>query len=78
MSISQNERARAIFRSRRQFQTDLQSDLATAEDKGRTAGIFSSLQSLMENMELSLEQAMNALNIPETDRAKYRSMLNDQ
>ncbi len=38
MSISQNERERAIFRSRRKFQTDLQSDLATAEDNGRIAG----------------------------------------
>lgn len=35
MSISQNERERAIFRSRRKFQTDLQSDLSTAEDRGK-------------------------------------------
>lgn len=38
MSISQNERERAIFRSRKKFQTDLQSDLATAEDIGRKIG----------------------------------------
>jgi len=38
MSISQDERERAIFRSRRKFQTDLQSDLATAEDRGRSIG----------------------------------------
>ena len=38
MSISQDERERAIFRSRRKFQTDLQSDLATAEDRGRNIG----------------------------------------
>ncbi len=38
MSISQNERERAIFRSRRKFQTDLQSDLATAEDNGERRG----------------------------------------
>ena len=35
MSISQDERERVIFRSRRKFQTDLQSDLATAEDRGK-------------------------------------------
>ena len=35
MSISQDERERAIFRSRRKFQTDLQSNLATAEDRGK-------------------------------------------
>ena len=34
MSISQDERERAVFRSRRMYQTDLQSDLATAEDRG--------------------------------------------
>ena len=38
MSISQDERERAIFRSRRKFQTDLQSDLATAEDRGKIIG----------------------------------------
>ena len=38
MSISQNERERAIYRSRRKFQTDLQSNLATAEDRGVQRG----------------------------------------
>ena len=38
MSISQDERERAVFRSRRMYQTDLQSDLATAEDRGRATG----------------------------------------
>ena len=35
MSISQDERERAVFRSRRMYQTDRESDLATAEDRGR-------------------------------------------
>ena len=39
MSISQDERERAIFRSRRKFQTDYQSDIATAEDRGERKGI---------------------------------------
>ena len=38
MSISQDERKRAVFRSRRMYQTDLQSDLATAEDRGERRG----------------------------------------
>ena len=38
MNISQDERERAVFRSRRMYQTDLQSDLATAEDRGRNIG----------------------------------------
>lgn len=90
MSISQDERERAVFRSRRMFQTDLQSDLATAEDRGerrgraegriegRVEGVFSALQSLMKSMGLSLDQAMNALNIPEAERPKYHNMLNHQ
>ena len=38
MSISQDERERAVFRSRRMYQTDQQSNLATAEDRGRAKG----------------------------------------
>ena len=39
MSISQDERERAVFRSRRMYQTDRESDLATAEDRGEKRGI---------------------------------------
>ena len=38
MSISQDEVERAVYRSRRMYQTDLQSNLATAEDRGRKIG----------------------------------------
>lgn len=38
MSISQDEKERAVFRSRRMYQTDLQSNLATAEDRGERRG----------------------------------------
>jgi predicted transposase/invertase (TIGR01784 family) len=38
MSISQDERERAIFRSRRKFSMDHASDMATAEDIGRAEG----------------------------------------
>ena len=38
MSISQDERERAVFRSRRMYQTDMESNLATAEDRGRREG----------------------------------------
>jgi len=34
MSISQDERERAVFRSRRMYQADRESDIATAEDRG--------------------------------------------
>jgi len=38
MSISQDERERAVFRSRRMYQTDMDSNLATAEDRGEKKG----------------------------------------
>ncbi len=38
MSISQDEKERAVFRSRRMAETDRISDLATARDKGKQEG----------------------------------------
>ena len=39
MNISQNERERALFRSRRKFQSDLESNMATSWDNGVQEGI---------------------------------------
>ena len=90
MSISQDERERAIFRSRRKFQTDLQSDLATAEDRGerrgratgrvegRAEGMTVSIRNLMDSLGWTIDQAMDALKIPEEDRPKYTKFLNSQ
>ena len=38
MNVSQDERERAVFRSRRMFQTDLESNLATVEERGERRG----------------------------------------
>jgi predicted transposase/invertase (TIGR01784 family) len=38
MSVSKDERERAVYRSRRMYQTDMQSNIATAEDRGRREG----------------------------------------
>ena len=38
MGISQDEHERAVFRSRRMYQTDWDSDIRTAEDRGRKEG----------------------------------------
>ena len=38
MSISQDERERARLRSRRMYETDMISNLATVEDRGRREG----------------------------------------
>lgn len=45
--------------------------------KGRQEGLRDSLQNLMKNMKLSLEQAMNALEIPEEERDKYRASIKE-
>jgi len=48
MGVSQDERERAVFRSRRMYQTDLQSNLATAEDRGRRDGKLSVARNMMK------------------------------
>ncbi len=46
--------------------------------KGVTKGVLSSIQSLMKNMDLSEEQAMALLDIPEKERQGYRDLLKKQ
>ncbi len=78
MSISQNERERAIFRSRRKFQTDLQSDLATAEDNGERKGRMNRSIEIARNLlktDLSLEQisAVTGLTYEEVEKLRPKS-----
>ena len=61
MSISQDERERAIFRSRRKFQTDYQSDLATARDNGIQIGLAEGMAK--GKAEGKIEIAQNLLKI---------------
>jgi predicted transposase/invertase (TIGR01784 family) len=39
MGVSKDERERAVYRSRRMYQTDMQSNIATAEDRGEQRGV---------------------------------------
>jgi predicted transposase/invertase (TIGR01784 family) len=48
MSVSKNEYERAVYRSRRMYQTDMQSNLATAEDRGRKEGMKEGMQEGMK------------------------------
>ncbi len=59
IGVSQDERERAVFRSRRMYQTDLQSDLATAEDRGKRIEKMEIARNLIE-MKLSLDQIVKA------------------
>jgi predicted transposase/invertase (TIGR01784 family) len=38
IGVSKDERERAVYRSRRMYQTDMQSNIATAEDRGEQRG----------------------------------------
>ena len=59
MSISQDENERAVFRSRRMYESDLISNLATAEDVGRKEGRKEGMRDVARNllsMGLSISQ----------------------
>jgi len=50
MSISQDEKERAVFRSRRMFQTDMDSNIATAEERGEKRGRVEEKLAIAQNM----------------------------
>jgi predicted transposase/invertase (TIGR01784 family) len=57
MSVSQSEREQAIFRSRRMYQSDLDSNIATAEERGKRDGVFSIAKNMIAAGE-SIEKIM--------------------
>ena len=71
MSISQNERERAIFRSRRKFQTDMQSNLATAEDNGKAIRSVEIARNLLKiNLPLDQIAIATGLSIEEVEHLR--------
>ena len=62
MGVSKDERERAVFRSRRMYQTDLKSDLATAEDRGRRDGRQNALIEVAIKM-LRLKQPVEEIKV---------------
>ena len=78
MSISQDERERAVFRSRRMYQTDLQSDLATAEDRGerrgRIAGRQEGLREGLQTGRLEIARSMIADGEPVEKIIRYTGL----
>ena len=72
MSISQDERERAVFRSRRMYQTDLQSDLATAEDRGEHRGRIEVARNLLK-INLPLEQISMATGLTSEEVERLRT-----
>lgn len=82
MNISQDERERAVFRSRRMYQTDLQSNLATAEDRGKEIGIsigeknrsIEIARNLLK-INLSLEQIITATGLTKEEVENIRNTI---
>jgi predicted transposase/invertase (TIGR01784 family) len=62
MSVSKDERERAVYRSRRMYQTDMQSNIATAEDRGRKEGAFAIARNLLR-MNMPLDQIVTATDL---------------
>ena len=71
MSISQDERERAIFRSRRKFETDYASDIATAEDRGMHKRSIEIAQNLIK-MGMPSDQISKATGLTSTEIENLR------
>ena len=56
----------------------MEEGMAKGMAKGMEQGILSSIKSLMETMGWTIEQAMTALKVPETDRQVYQNLLKKQ
>ena len=78
MSISQDERERAIFRSRRMYQSDLESNLATAEDIGKQIGRDEGVVIGKRNRNFEIARNMKADNEPIHKIMKYTGLTADE
>ena len=56
----------------------LEKGMAKGLEQGRAEGIISSIQNLVKNMGVSIEQAMAVLEVPEAERQNYRELLKPQ
>ena len=73
MNISQDERERAIFRSRRKFQMDHASDIATAEDAGEKRKAIEIARNLL-NMNMPLDQIVTATGLTQNEVENLRNV----
>jgi len=68
MSISQDERERAVFRSRRMYQSDMDSNIATAEARGaKQRNIEIARNALQMNMPIGDIVKLTGLTIEEIE-----------
>ena len=78
MSISQDERERAVFRSRRMAETDWLSNLATARDNGRLEGMQEGIQKGEISKALSMAQLMLDAGEPDNKIMRYTGLSVDE
>jgi predicted transposase YdaD len=52
--------------------------LERGREEGREENTIASIKNLMKNLKLSLEQAMNTLEIPDADRLDYANAINGE
>ena len=72
MSISQDEKERAVFRSRRMYQTDMQSNLATVEDRGKKEMALAIAKNLLK-LNLPFDQIVFATSLDLDEVASLRT-----
>lgn len=90
MNISTNEDERARYRSRKKYEMDRRSDLATAWDSGKAEGraegleegafnnMLGAIHNIMDGLNISPDKAMTLLKVPESERSRYKEKLQPQ
>lgn len=58
-----------------QWRRALRKELASGEERGENKATLNAIRNVMDSFKVSVDAAMDALHIPEADRAKYRAML---
>jgi predicted transposase/invertase (TIGR01784 family) len=64
MSVSKDEREQAVYRSRRMYETDMQSNMATAEDRGEQRGVQIGLQEGEQRKAFVIARNLLGMNMP--------------
>ena len=64
-----------LMREREKYKEGYTEGEAHGKEIEKEKNTIQSIQNLMKNLHLSLEQAMAVLEVPETDREKYADML---
>ena len=73
--FTQDEVARRKYELAEKFRRDQAAQLRFAQDEGQLVERLANIKSIMKNLQLPAEKAMEVLGIPAVDFPKYRSQL---